>query len=341
MTDTIKTSVRGRDFRSPTLAIILVVASLAVIAGGLMVGTRPVQPGILWKVLMAPDGKMDSILVWTLRLPRSLAAFAGGAGLAVSGFLLQTLTRNPLAGPGLTGVTSGAVAPIVLCFVFVPWLSSLYYPLIGLVGGLSAALVTFWIARGGSGRPLHLALGGISVSMFLGALTTWVIVSSGPQVPSLMFWLSGGFQGRSWLQLAYMLPWVLLGCLGALACHRIIGLLTLSEQAAAGMGLQLSVWKPVLLLLAVLPVAGVTPVAGPVAFVGLASPHICRLLKPSSTLWTIVLTSAIGGFTVALADVIGRSIVPPREIPVGIVTALIGGPVFIYLVQRRGFVVRK
>jgi iron complex transport system permease protein len=329
-----------RDNRSPTLAAILLVASLAVIVGGLMVGARPVHPDMLWKVLAAPDGKIDSILVWTLRLPRSLAAFAGGAGLAISGFLLQTLTRNPLAGPGLTGVTSGAVAPIVLCFVFAPWLSSVYYPLVGLAGGLAAALITFWIAHGGSGRPLHLALGGISVSMFLGALTTWVIVSSGPQVPSLLFWLSGGFQGRSWMQLGYMLPWVLVGCAGALACHRIIGLLSLSEQAAAGMGLQLSFWKPVLLLLAVLPVAGITPVAGPVVFVGLASPHICRLIKPSSTLWTILLTAAIGGFTVVLADVIGRSIAPPREIPVGIVTALIGGPVFIYLVQRRGFVVR-
>lgn len=259
----------------------------------------------------------------------------------MAGLLLQTLTRNPLAGPGLTGTTAGAIAPIVLCFVFMPWLSSIYYPLIGLAGGLAATFVTFWIARGGSGRPLHLALGGISVSMFLGAVTTWTILSSGPQMPSLLFWLSGGFQGRSWIQLAYMLPWVLVGIVGALACSRVIGLLALSEQAAAGMGVQLAVWRPVLLLLAVLPVAGVTPVAGPVAFVGLASPHICRLLKPASTVWSILLTAAIGGFIVVLADVIGRSIAPPREIPVGILTALIGGPVFIYLVQRPGFIVRK
>ncbi|MFD1744865.1 FecCD family ABC transporter permease [Rhizobium helianthi] len=317
------------------LTIILVSASVIAILGGLLVGTRPVPPAELWQVLVHPDGKIDSILVWTLRLPRSLAAMLAGAGLGISGYLLQSLTRNPLAGPGLTGVTAGAVAPIVLCFVFIPWFSSVYYPFVGLLGGLSAAGVTFWIARGGSGRPLHLALGGVSVSMFLGAVSTWIILTSGPQVPSLLFWLSGGFQGRSWTQLAFLAPWVCFGCIGAFLCHRVLGMLSLSEQAAAGMGLQLHLWKPMLLLLAVLPVAGIVPVAGPIAFVGLASPHIARLLKPNGPLWTMALTCAIGAFIVVLGDVFARSIAPPRELPVGIVTALIGGPIFIWLVQRR------
>ncbi|WFU04381.1 iron ABC transporter permease (plasmid) [Rhizobium sp. CB3171] len=319
------------------MTMMIVVAAAIVVAGGLLIGAKPLQPRALWTVLLAPDGKIDSILVWTLRLPRSLAAFIGGAGLGVSGYLLQTLTRNPLAGPGLTGVTSGAVTPIVFCFVFVPWLSSVYYPLVGLAGGLAAALLTFWVSRGGRGRPLHLALGGISISLFLSAVTTYVLLLSGPQVPSLLFWLSGGFQGRSWTQLTYMTPWVLIGTAGALACQRVIGLLALSEQAAAGMGLQLSFWKPLVLLLAVFPVAGVTPVAGPIAFVGLAAPHIARLLRPNGPGWTIALTAALGGLMVVAADVIARSIAAPQELPVGIVTALIGGPLFIYLVQSRSF----
>ncbi|MDK4741289.1 iron ABC transporter permease [Rhizobium sp. CNPSo 3464] len=319
------------------MTMMIVVAAAIVVIGGLLIGAKPLQPRALWTVLLAPDGKIDSILVWTLRLPRSLAAFIGGAGLGVSGYLLQTLTRNPLAGPGLTGVTSGAVTPIVFCFVFVPWLSSAYYPLVGLAGGLAAALLTFWVSRGGRGQPLHLALGGISISLFLSAVTTYVLLLSGPQVPSLLFWLAGGFQGRSWTQLAYMTPWVFLGTAGALTCQRVIGLLALSEQAAAGMGLQLSFWKPLLLLLAVFPVAGVTPVAGPIAFVGLAAPHIARLLRPNGPGWTIALTAALGGLMVVAADVIARSIAAPQELPVGIVTALIGGPLFIYLVQSRSF----
>ncbi len=283
------------------------------------------------------DGKIDSIFVWTLRLPRSLAAFVGGAGLAVSGYLLQTLTRNPLAGPGLTGVMSGAVTAIVFCFVFLPWLSSATYPLMGMAGGLSAALVTFWIAQGGSGRALHLALGGISVSLFLSAITTYVLLFTGPQVTAILFWLSGGFQGRSWVQLAYMTSWVIACLAGTLAAHRVLGLLALNEDAAASMGLNLRLWKPLLLLLSILPVAGIVPVAGPVAFVGLATPHIARLLRPDGPGWTVGLTAALGGLVVTTADIVARSVAAPRELPVGIITALIGGPVFIYLVQRRNF----
>ncbi|WP_431029033.1 FecCD family ABC transporter permease [Rhizobium herbae] len=320
---------------SAKTALVVIVAAILIIAGGLLVGAKPLAPQAALKVLFFPDGKIDSILVWTLRLPRSLAAFVAGAGLGVSGYLLQVLTRNPLAGPGLTGVTSGAVAPIVFCFVFLPWFSSVFYPLVGMAGGLAAAFVTFWISRGGRGRPLHLALGGISVSLFLGAITTYILLLSGTQAPSLLFWLTGGLQGRSWTQLAYMLPWVVAGLGGALAVHRAIGLLMLNEEAAAGMGLRLELWKPLLLLLAVLPVAGIAPVAGPVAFVGLAAPHIARLLKPGGPRSSIALTAALGGLILVAADVIARSIAIPQELPVSIVTALIGGPVFVYLVQRR------
>ncbi len=214
-------------------------------------------------------------------------------------------------------------------------MSSVYYPLVGLAGGLLAAAATFWIARGGTARPLHLALAGISVSLFLSAITTYLLLLSGPQVPSLLFWLSGGFQGRSWPQLLQMLPWVLGGTALALACHRILQILSLSDAAAAGMGLNLALWKPLLLVIAALPVAGVAPVAGPVAFVGLATPHIVRLLKPAGPAWSVALNVAMGGLMTASADVLARSIALPKEIPVGIVTALIGGPVFIYLVQRR------
>lgn len=318
-----------------TLAI--TAAALLAAVAGLMAGTRPLTPAALIAVLLSPDGRIDSVLVWTLRLPRSLAAFVGGAGLGVSGFLLQTLTRNPLAGPGLTGVSSGAVAAIVFCFVFLPWLSSAYYPLIGLAGGLAAAAVTFWIAHGPSGRsrPLHLALGGISVSLLLSAIATYIMMLSGAQMASLLFWLSGGFQGRSWSHLAYMVPWVAAGIAGALACRRVISLMMLSDEAAAGMGVRLAFWKPVLLVLAVLPVAGVAPVAGPVAFIGLVSPHIARLLKPGGPGWTIGLAATIGGFTTVTADIVGRTVALPRELPVSIVAALIGGPVLVYLIQRK------
>lgn len=327
-----------RRLPSGALTIGLLLVSVLLGAWGLLLGSRPLSTDVLAAVLLHPSDTIDSVLVWTLRLPRSLCAFVGGAGLAVSGLLLQILTRNPLAGPGLSGVTSGAVTAILGCFVLLPGLSSAYYPLVGLAGGLSAALVTAWIARDGS--PMRLALGGISVALFLGAVTTYLILRSGAQSTSLFFWLSGGFQGDSWPQLLAMTPWVLIGLGGALACLRVIALFALSEQAAAGMGLNLALWKPLLLLLAVLPVAGVAPVAGHVAFVGLASPHIARLLKPSGPGWLIALSAALGGTMLVAADLLARTVVLPREIPVSIVAALIGGPVFLHLVRRHTFSAR-
>lgn len=324
-------------FWSMTLVLALVAGAVLALVIGLMIGERSLTFEKLLAVLLAPDGKIDSILVWTLRLPRSLTAFAGGVGLAVSGYLLQTLTRNPLAGPGLTGVSGGAVTVIVFCFVFLPWLSSVFYPLVGLVGGLLAVTATFWIARGGRGRPLQLALGGISVSLFCGALTTYILIRSGSQAPSLLFWLSGGFQGRSWPELAYMAPWVIVGFGGALACQRVIALFMLSEQAAAGMGLRVALWKSLLLILAVFPMAGVVPVAGPVAFVGLAAPHMARLLKPLGPGWAIAQSAMIGGFVTLVADVVARTVALPRELPVSVIAALVGGPLFIYLVQKPFF----
>lgn len=323
------------DERKSLIAIgLIVVATLLIIILGLLPGAKTLSFEDMLRVLWAPDGKIESILVWTLRLPRSLAATVAGAGLAVSGYLLQALTRNPLADPGITGVTAGAIAPIVACFVFMPWFSSAYYPFVGLAGGLAAASVTFWVARGGNGRPLHLALGGVSVSLFLGAITIYVLLLAGPQSTALLFWLSGGFQGRSWVHLVHMLPWVVLGVTGALLLHRVIAMFALSDHAAAGMGLQLNVWKPVLLILGICPVAGIAPVAGPVAFVGLAAPHIARLLNPRGVVWEIALTAAIGALVVTCADLIGRTAAIPKELPVGIITALLGGPIFIYLIQR-------
>lgn len=317
------------------LFVLLCLLSLFIIMSGLLVGTRSLNVQQLLTVLFKPDGHLDSILVWTLRLPRSLAAFTAGAGLALSGYILQNLTRNPLASPSLTGVTAGAVTPIVFCFVYLPALSSIYYPFIGLFGGLIAASITLMIARGGNGHPLHLALGGISVSFFLNAVITYIILASGAQMPSLLFWLTGGLQGRSWQQFFYMLPWVIFVFIAVFSCQRVLSLLSLHEQVAASMGLQINYWKPCLLILAILPVAGIVPVAGPITFVGLAAPHIARMLKQPHQAQTIILCFFIGGIMVTFADIIARTIAIPQELPISIVTAFIGGPIFIYLAQKR------
>ena len=313
----------------------IVVLTVGFITAGLGLGAKLMPPRAVFSALVWPDGKIDSIFVWKLRLPRSLVAYGAGCGLGVAGLLLQTLTRNPLSGPGITGVTSGAVAAIVSCITFFPAVSSVFHPLIGLAGGMCAALITFWIAEGSNDRTLRLVLGGMTVSLFLSAVTTYLLLRSGPQAPSLLFWISGGFQGRSWLHFLYVFPWVVVGIGGAILLHRVLDMFLLSDRAAAAMGVDLGFWRPVLLILAVLPVAGVVPVAGPISFVGLATPHIVRLLRPKGMIWTIVLTAVTGGLIVALADIVARTIAAPRELPASIITGLIGGPLFIALIYRQ------
>ncbi|HEV7310422.1 iron ABC transporter permease [Ensifer sp.] len=320
--------------RSASWFGVLLALAAAVSIAALIFGAKPMTISQALNALLSPRGGTDAIIVWTLRMPRSIAAYLAGAALAVAGYLLQSITRNPLAAPDLTGVTAGSVTFIVASFVFFPTVSSALYPVIGMTGGLAAALLTLWAVRGGQAPPLHLALGGITVALFLNAITTYVLVRGGPQSPSLLFWLSGGFQGRSWSQVAYMLPWTILGIGLALLCHRAISLLSLGDDAAAGMGANPGLWKLLLLMAAICLVAGVTPVSGPVAFVGLAAPHLVRLLRPESARWSILLNIALGGCLLLAADALARSVAAPREIPVSIFTALIGGPLFIYLTQR-------
>lgn len=320
--------------RQSFLAIGLIVAA-AMLATmlGLLVGAKTLSVETALRVLLAPDGKLESVLVWTLRLPRSLAAAAGAPDLpfpvCAADADAQSAGRSRYYRRNIGGGRADRLLLRLRALAFA-CLLSLHRP----CGGPLAASVTFWVSRGGQGRPLQLALGGVSVSLFLGAITTYVLLLTGPQSASLLFWLAGGFQGRTWSHLLYMLPWTIAGVVGALVLRRVIGMFMLSDHAAAGMGLQLGLWKPLILILAVIPVAGVAPIAGPVAFVGLAAPHIARLLKPRGTGWEIGLSASLGALIVTVADVLARSVAIPRELPVGIVTALLGGPVFIYLVQR-------
>lgn len=321
--------------RSLGLVFVFFGAALLVAFLGLIYGAKPMTLGQALGALLAPNEGKDGIIIWTLRMPRSIAAWSAGAALAVAGYLLQAITRNPLAAPDLTGVSAGAIAAIVSTFVFFPAVSSFFYPPIGMAGGLAAAALTLWAAQGGRATPLHLALGGITVALFLNAITTYVLLRGGPQSPSVLFWLSGGFQGRSWPQILFMLPWILVGLIGAAISHRVIALLALGDEAAAGMGVNIRAWRALLLLCAVTLVAGVTPIAGAIAFIGLATPHLVRLLRPTEVLPALLLNATLGGLLLITADALARAIAAPREIPVSIVTALIGGPIFIYLTQRR------
>nr|WP_169618314.1 iron ABC transporter permease [Ruegeria sp. PR1b] len=321
--------------RSFLIFVITLSATLAVMLGSLLFGAKAMSLAEFMTALTSEDAGVDGIILWSVRMPRSLVAFFAGAGLAVSGYLMQVVTRNPLASPELTGATAGAIAVIVPAYIYFPAISSMSYPLLGAVGALAASGLTLVLSQGGRASPWHLALAGFSVALFLSALTTYLLLRGGPPSPSVLFWLSGGFQGRSWTHLLHMLPCVLIGVLGALAASRMIGLIALGDAAAMSMGARLGLWKFALLICAILPIAGIAPVAGAVTFIGLATPHLVRMLRPAGPRWSILFNVACGGLIACLADAIARSAAAPREIPVGVFTAALGGPVIVWYLRRR------
>lgn len=320
--------------RAAAWFVFLLLLSAGVTLLAMTTGAKPMSFTEVWQTLLGNGSRTNTIIMWSVRLPRSLTAFAAGAGLAVSGYLMQVLMRNMLASPNLTGAMSGALAVVVPLHVFWPGVSVLLYPFIGVGGALLAAAVVLLSARDVQASPYRLALVGFAMALFLNGIMSYLMVRGGLPSPSLMFWLAGGFQGRSWLHLQVMLPWVALGVAGALLCARVVSLLTLDDAVASGMGLRVAWWRRFLLLIAVLPVAGVASVAGAVAFVGLAVPHWVTLLRPRGAAWTIALNAAAGGLLLVSADAVARTLAAPREIPVGVMTALLGAPVVIRVVRR-------
>ncbi|MCZ4279540.1 iron ABC transporter permease [Kiloniella laminariae] len=314
------------------------IAAVAVTVGllGLGIGAQYIPVSEIIRVLWLPDDSVSSIILWELRLPRMLIALLAGASLAVAGYLLQSITRNPLASPSLTGVTSGAAMLVVLAFVCLPQLiSPYYYPFLALFGGTAAASITLFLSGPTLSSPLRLALAGVSVSFLAAAVTTLTLLSAGPQTGTLLFWLSGGLQGRSWSQLLIMLPWVVPGLVCVFFCLRPLALLSLGDEPAQAMGVNVRLWRSLLALLAICLSAGVVAVAGPIAFVGLCVPHMARMLGARTTGTAVALSLALGALLLVSADLFSRTLAAPRELPIGMITALIGGPIFLAIIYRQ------
>ena len=310
--------------------IILVIGAISLTSGAHSI---PLQSVI--NSLFEPNNSVDSIIIWKLRLPRFLVALAAGCGLALAGMVLQSITRNPLASPSLTGVTAGAALGVVASFVYLPSIiTPFYYPFAALIGGLGAASLTFFVAGHKYISPMRLALAGVTVSFMASAVTSVMLLSTGPQSATLLFWLSGGLQGRSWEQLYILLPWLVFGVVGVLVAIRPMALLTLGDDAASSMGVDSGKWRIMLGTMAVCITAGVVSVVGPIAFVGLCVPHIARLLGARTIISSILLSSVLGMLLLATADLFARTVAAPREIPISVLTALVGGPLFIALVYR-------
>ena len=294
-------------------------------------GSADVPLETVWRSLVAFDGSTEHLIIRTVRLPRSLLAIAVGSALAVAGALTQGLTRNPLAAPDLLGVEVGAALAMVLA-LYGGGTRSVGF---ALAGAAIAAVTVYWLGSlGRSGlTPMKLIIAGAALSYLLGSLTTGVLLVSQQTLDEIRFWLAGSLAGADLAALKLVLPYWGVGVLLALLLGRSLTLLALGEDVAQGLGLPTAWIKAGAALAVVLLAGSAVAVAGPIAFVGLVVPHGVRFWVGVDYRWIVPYTLLAGGILLLVADIAARLLLQPQELPVGIMTALVGAPCFLYLAR--------
>jgi iron complex transport system permease protein len=326
------------DRRVPPVLLLATLATLIAMIVNVGVGEYPIAPlDVIKSVLHLPSaGAEHSFIVNTLRLPRMLVAALVGLALGISGAIMQGLTRNPLADPDILGISPGAGLAAVTLIVVVQSVSSDLVSLGAFAGALLAALLIYLLAWRSGDSPLRLILVGVGLGAIAGALTTLMLTFGNLyDVQRALSWLTGSIYGRSWKEFWALLPWVLLFTPPALLLARDLNALHLGEEIAQGLGVRVTLRRGMLMLIAVALAGATVAAAGTIGFVGLMAPHIGRRLVGADHIGLLPTAGLVGAFTVVAADLVGRTLFAPIELPVGLVTAAIGAPFFLFLLWRQ------
>jgi iron complex transport system permease protein len=328
------------DRRVPPVLLLTLLATLAAMVVNIGIGEYPIAPlDVIRAVLRLPSNNTDyAFIVNTLRLPRMLVAALVGLALGISGAILQGLTRNPLADPGILGISAGAGLVAVTLIVVVKNVPAGVIPLAAFAGGASVAGLIYVLAWRGGDSPIRLILVGIGLSAMAGAATQLMITFGDLyDVQRALIWLAGSVYGRSWDDFWPLLPWLVVFVPLALLLARDLNALNLGEEMARGLGSRVPFQRGLLLLTAVALAGATVAAAGTIGFVGLMAPHFARRLVGPDHRGLLPTAGMLGALIVVGADLVGRTILAPIELPAGLVTAAIGAPFFIYLLwhQRR------
>ena len=326
----------------PTLIVLLLGSGVVAVAmGAVWISPWSSVRLVAWKLhLMGHPGavpRATAVILFQLRLPRVLLAAVVGAGLATAGAVFQALFRNPMADPAIIGVSSGAALGAIVV-ILAGWggaLNGMGVSGAAFVGALATAFVVYRLARlGPSVQVATLLLAGIAIAAIISAAISLVMTFSGQEIRSIYFWLLGGLGARGWQSLEAAAPFVAVGIVVAMAAARDLNLSALGEERAAQLGLEVDRFKVTMLATGALLTAAAVSVAGLIGFVGLMTPHILRLVVGSDHRRLIPACILGGAAFMILADLAARTAVRPEEIPVGAVTAVLGGPFFLYLLRR-------
>ena len=335
---------RGRIYGIAGLIILLaVVAAFATTVGSVkipLITTGAILLSKLPLVEIAPEwaSTLETIVI-DIRLPRVMLAGLVGAALAAAGATYQGLFRNPLADPYLIGVAQGAALGAVIGFLLPSGWHALGFgiiPLLAFAGALISTTVVYLLARVGKTLPVTtLILAGVALGALLSSIVSYLIISSGDKLHSIMFWLMGSFSLSQWSEVIMVLPYMLVGLVVLLLYARSLNLMQLDEEQAQQLGINVERLKLVLLGAATLITAAAVSFVGIIGFVGIIIPHAVRLIWGADYRFLLPLSILTGAIFLILADILARTVLAPVEIPIGVITAICGAPFFLYLLRRR------
>ena len=329
--------MRKRLLFAGLILVLLLITIIAAVMGTVTIPWKSVLAILLSPVPETKDIFWDILLY--IRLPRVILAAVVGASLATAGAVFQGLFRNPMADPYVLGVSSGAALGAILAILtggglYLAGFSAI--PLFAFAGGILSITLVYWLARVGKAVPvMTLLLAGIAVSAFLSALVSLLTYFSGEKLHQVVFWMMGGMGGASWLQLLAMLPYVVIGFSVIYYNARELNILLLGEETAQQLGVDTERVKKILMAGASLLVAAAVSASGIIGFVGLIVPHFIRLAVGPDHRILLPASALLGASMLIAADTVARTIISPTELPVGIITAMVGAPVFIYLLKKR------
>ncbi|BCW60603.1 iron chelate uptake ABC transporter family permease subunit [Arthrobacter sp. StoSoilB20] len=316
--------------------LVAVVVLAAVCAASLAVGARGLPLNTVWEALTNFNPADGNHAVVIARIPRTILGLLAGAALGLAGAAMQGVARNPLADPGILGLNAGAALAVVVG-IYVFGIGSLTgYIWFAFIGAAVAAVVVYAVASLGrdGATPVKLALAGAALSAGLVSLTNVILVSSQDTLDRFRFWQVGSIGGRDWSVLLPALPFLAVGAIIVLGGGRILNSLALGDDIARGLGQNVVLARAITALGIVLLCGSATALAGPIGFVGLVVPHAVRLLTGPDYRWILPFSLVSAPILLITADVIGRVILLPGEVPAGIMTAIVGAPVFVWLIRR-------
>ena len=315
-----------------------IITLIVVIAASLAIGARDMPLSEVLGAFFAPSGSDDQLVVLELRLPRTVLSILVGMGLGLAGGLIQALTRNPLADPGILGVNAGASLAITIGVAFFGISSITGYIWFAFGGALIATVGVYIIGSAGRSRsvdPIRLTLAGVAVAAVLTGLTKAILLTNERAFDAFRSWDVGAIAGRDFDTISAILPFIVIGTVLALALSHSLNAVALGDDLAASLGTSVNRTR-VLSILAVTLLAGAaTAAAGPIGFIGLMIPHIARWIVGPDQRWILGYSVVLSPILLLASDVIGRVVMKPGELQVGVVTAFVGAPVLIALVRRK------